>query len=108
MKAIVFENNENGYLQWIAANPEGYVLNSYRRISPKYMVLHRATCRTINEYLKNMAENAFTGGQYMKICSSNHADLSAWVNASGGNGFTKLCAKCYPPVSEPMADANIN
>ena len=40
--AIEFKDDENGYLDWLAANPHGYVLNIRQPYTPDYAVLHNA------------------------------------------------------------------
>lgn len=104
MPVIIFEDKEQEYMQWINANPTGYVLTTVRTISPNYMSLHRASCRMISQYVSNMAKNAFTGRKYIKICSLRPSELSAWIKKNGGSGFTTLCSKCQPDTSEPLVD----
>lgn len=43
-----FIDNDDGYLNWITANPTGYVVNCNRYPRAAYLVLHRATCWTIS------------------------------------------------------------
>jgi len=91
-------------MQWLKANTTGYVLTTVRSISPEYMSLHRATCRMIGHYMSNMAENAFTGRNYIKICSLYPSELSVWIKENGGSGFTTLCSKCNPDTSASLID----
>jgi 5-methylcytosine-specific restriction endonuclease McrA len=100
----VFENKEHEYQTWIRANPDGYVLTTVSQVSTAYMSLHRANCRMISKYMKNMAPDAFTGRGYIKICSRDSAELSTWIRRHGGEGFTKLCSRCAPEVREGVAD----
>jgi len=100
----IFQDLEQEYLSWIKTNPNGYVLNTARSISKGYMVLHRAKCGAIGQYRANMAPGAFTGQQYIKICSNNSAELSNWITHNGGTGFTKLCLKCNPSISKRITD----
>ena len=95
-----FQDAEIEYQNWLAINPCGYVLVTTRDVSLSHMSLHRASCRMISQYMKNMAKDAFTGRGYIKICSTNHADLSDWIKVQGGSRFTKLCSICNPNVSE--------
>jgi hypothetical protein len=44
---IQFVDDEGGYLDWIARNPSGWVVNSNRHPTPSYIVLHRALCTLI-------------------------------------------------------------
>lgn len=96
MVAIVFKDQEAQYQEWIRTNPQGYVLTTYRKASPAYMSLHRGNCRTIREYSKNMADDAFTGQGYIKICSGSAGELERWITEHGGDGFTSLCSRCNP------------
>ena len=45
---VVFIDDDPGYLAWVAANPDGFVLNS-SLTSPRTLshVVHRATCTSI-------------------------------------------------------------
>ena len=47
-----FSNDDEGYLGWLAANPDGFVVNVRQVAGPNYAVLHRATCRTIGDGTK--------------------------------------------------------
>lgn len=107
MTEIVFKDNDTEYLKWIQTNPNGYVLNSYLNFSSKYLPLHRANCHTITVATVGTTENAFTGGQYIKICSNNRLDLENWINAHGGKYFSKLCKKCKPMVTIDEIDSQI-
>lgn len=104
MTVTVFDNAEGVYQQWLRNNPEGYVLTTLREIAPTYMSLHRASCRMISQYMKNMASDAFTGRRYIKICSRSTNDLIAWIEKNKGNGFTKLCSICAPDPDVGVVD----
>ena len=45
---IEFENDGKGYFEWLAAHPEGYVLNVRPKPDPSHVVLHRASCSSIS------------------------------------------------------------
>lgn len=38
-----FIHDDAGYLRWIAAHSDGFVLNTYRRPNASYLRLHRAS-----------------------------------------------------------------
>jgi len=38
------KDNDQGFLAWLEANPDGYVVNAERRPRPNYLVLHRSVC----------------------------------------------------------------
>ena len=39
-----FVNDDDGYLRWLAQNPDGFVVNSNRVPVSSYLILHRASC----------------------------------------------------------------
>lgn len=100
MPVKMFVDDENGYQQWITNHPDGYVLTTVRDISPDYMSLHKATCRMISRYMKNMAADAFTARGYIKIFSESTCNLLDWIKQNDGTGFTKLCSICAPTLDD--------
>lgn len=104
MKVTKFDQDEDGYQRWLKANPDGYVITTVRNVAPTFFSLHRASCRKISQYTKNMASNAFTGNQYIKICSHTTNSLREWIKEHGGEGFTKLCSVCRPERNSDVVD----
>jgi|SRR5580704_7878111 hypothetical protein len=98
MGSIIFDNSslagDAPYLQWLHDHPDGLVLTTRRRFDPTYMVLHRATCRSISKATGQMGENPFTGRGYIKVCSGSPDALLVWIVQQGGMGFTKRCSLC--------------
>ena len=43
----IFEGDDAGYLAWIDGHQHGFVVNTFRKPDPRYLVLHRASCGTI-------------------------------------------------------------
>jgi hypothetical protein len=84
-----FADDDAGYLSWLSRNPDGYVVSANRNPSPGYLILHRATCRTI-------AEGPANGGRwtmdYIKVCG-NRAELERWAQNVVG-GPLKPCVHC--------------
>lgn len=89
-EVLRFEDNDEAYQAWCAANSSGYVVNTRRRPSDAYKVLHRVGCNTIRN-----ATN-FTTGDYIKFCSLSEAALFLEMGKSeyGQPGFSKRCAFC--------------
>ena len=78
--ALVFRDDDAGYLAWIEANPDGYVINTRRQIDANYLVLHRATCRTIRNYPRmDTRPGGFTERGYQKICDETVVELQRYV-----------------------------
>ena len=92
----IFGNHEKEYLVWLKANPGGFVVNTRRRPDPDYMVLHRATCWTINRYTTMAKPGGFTERDFIKACSNSLNELRDWVRRNGrSNGsFSKECSIC--------------
>ncbi|GAB7045604.1 hypothetical protein [Catenuloplanes indicus] len=71
-----FVDRDADYVRWTRDNPGGFVINTYRRPSARYLKLHRAGCRTIT--VLQPAATRWTTGDYVKICGTR-ADLEAWA-----------------------------
>ena len=84
------------YRDWIDLYPEGYVINVRRDLSPEYMVLHRADCRSLANAAHDPA--AFVERQYRKVCSTELSELRAWAVEKGRSDgtFSAHCQLCHP------------
>ena len=85
----IFFNDDHGYRSWLIENPGGYVLNSYKKPSGEYLVLHYSECVTINDELEN-----YTHGDYQKICAPGEQAISDWTTAVTGNEPSR-CKTCF-------------
>jgi hypothetical protein len=68
-----FVDDDPGYLAWIAAHPDGYVLNSERKPTARYLVLHRATCHTMAP--RRATDRRTWTISYRKTCADTAAEL---------------------------------
>lgn len=93
-----FVDDEDGYLGWLEANPNGSVVNSDRNPKPTYLILHRASCKFINSPNKS---NWTTTG-YIKTCSTDISALSRWAREEFG-GELKPCGACKPGIDRPKS-----
>lgn len=84
-----FVDDDDGYRSWIAANPTGWVVNSYRTPNPGYLVLHRATCRHVSG-TPHRGDNWTV--EYSKSCGGE-AELRAWAGTVLG-AEPSLCSHC--------------
>jgi hypothetical protein len=89
--AAVFQDNDAGYLAWLAANPHGWIINIRRSLNPSDARLHRSRCRTINGEANR--EGPWTG-PYIKICTTAPADADAWAVSYTGDRITR-CGTCH-------------
>ena len=90
---IFFDNDDVAYLEWVARNRDGYVVNVRQTLSPDYVVLHRATCSTISA---PQEPGAYTERNYRKLCGRTLADVAeapTWCRRANGS-FTKRCSIC--------------
>lgn len=94
----VFVNDDAGYLDWLVAHPNGYVVNSQRNPVPNYLVLHRANCTWINP----PRFTVWTTGNYIKICADTIPELSSWAMTQVG-GSLQPCKVCRPTPSQPLS-----
>lgn len=89
-----FKDDDVGYLQWCRRHPGGYVANTRRKISPDYLVLHKASCTLITMY-PNMDEKGggFTARRYSKVCSDLEVELRSEFQRRTGKAdpFSGIC-----------------
>jgi hypothetical protein len=85
----VFRDDDDAFFAWLAANADGYFINTCRNPKPTYLVLHKPSCPH------------FTGGgslhwtkEYVKACSTDRRALEDWaLNDIGGE--VTLCRSCF-------------
>lgn len=85
----VFRDDDAGFFDWLAGNPDGYFINTERTPTPRYLVLHRPACR----HFKG-SEGVNWTHDYIKICSSHRDELEDWATSSVG-GEETLCRSCF-------------
>jgi hypothetical protein len=69
----IFEDDDAGYLAWIDGHQHGFVVNTFRKPDPSYLMLHRASCGTIRG--KPARGERWTAGGFIKACAETRADL---------------------------------
>lgn len=96
---IRFSNDDLGYLAWIAAHPDGFVLNVSCLPDPQCVILHRSACKSISNH--TYEPHAFTGRKHHKICAGSEAELKFAVKSEGrlDGTFSKRCSLCGPWTS---------
>ena len=93
---IRFSDDDLGYLAWIAAHPDGFVLNVRCSPDPECVVLHRASCTSISNGTHE--PRAYTGRNHRKICATGEAELTLAAKDQGRRDgtFSKRCGLCRP------------
>lgn len=86
-----FEDDDTGYLAWVHDHPNGFVVNTERPPSPRYLRLHRATCSFIT---RSSQQGRWTTA-YIKACGLERAELERWANMVVG-GRLQPCHWCAP------------
>jgi hypothetical protein len=85
-----FDNDDDGYLAWLAANQELFVLNVQRSAAPPTnIVLHRASCWTIDG---TRDRSLSWTGPYFKVCGTE-GELRNYVRREAG-GPARNCGTC--------------
>ncbi len=85
-----FVDDDDGYIRWLRSTQDGWVVNSTRKPSPSYLILHRATCWTITG---KPSRGSLWTKDYLKKCSSDRQELETWARQIGGRlRACKFCA----------------
>ena len=88
-----FRDDDDGYLAWLAANPDGYVLNVLRSHNVTGARMHCADCRWISG--ENPRGGVWTG-PYVKVCAERLAELEVWAIETAGKQPIRSCGTCRP------------
>jgi hypothetical protein len=84
-----FIDDDDGYLAWLAAHQDLFVLNAARHPTPAYLMLHRASCHTING---TPTRGTRWTGDYIKIGGAR-GELVDYARREVG-GHTQQCGTC--------------
>lgn len=85
----VFKNQDDGYLAWHAAHPNGFVFNRFDGTNPAYNVLHNSKC----VFLWRGSDEGFRT-KVEKWCSDSESELSDQADSILGRGMWKTCGIC--------------
>ncbi|QNI06033.1 hypothetical protein GAN17_06805 [Mycobacterium kubicae] len=96
---ILFRDDDAGYLAWLTAHPEGYVVNISRSHNTPQARLHHASCRTIHN--QTLVGSMWTG-PYVKVCSEHLADIEQWATETLGQPIAP-CGICGPSRGDTQA-----
>jgi hypothetical protein len=87
-----FSDDDEGYARWLQEHPDGFVVNTYRRPSQNYLILHRAECPHIST---RASESRRWTADYLKVCAANIEDLQTWARHDVAGTLTR-CRTCAP------------
>lgn len=83
------DGDDEGYRAWVAIHRGGYVLNTEKSYNPNYLILHQATCHTIND---EPARGDVFVGDYVKVCALRRSELEDWaINNVGTPSECEIC-----------------
>jgi hypothetical protein len=87
-----FHNDDEGYLKWLRTHSSnGFVLNCEPNPRASYLILHRASCHTVNG---SPARGSGWTSAYQKICAETEAEILQWSERNAC-GFPTHCGSCY-------------
>jgi hypothetical protein len=86
---LVFRDDDEGFFDWLEANPDAFFINTYRNPKPEYLVLHRPQC----PHFKG-GESLHWTKDYVKVCSTDRDVLEGWAAKVVGGEVT-LCRSCF-------------
>lgn len=79
---VIFDHDDPGYTAWVREWPLGWIINTYRRATADYVVLHRAYCRAITQL--DSEATTWTAGEFVKVCSTSRTLVTQWaIEATG-------------------------
>ena len=89
---IDFIDDDDGYLAWVANNPDGFVLNCHHTREKETHRIHRATCSSIRG---RPAKGELWTHDYIKLCSAECENLEQWVRDQVGEEpiFCPMCMR---------------
>ena len=71
-RVMEFRDDDEGYLAWLVAHPDGYVINILRGLNPATARVHSAGCRTITG---TPPRGGPWTGPYIKVCANELNEL---------------------------------
>lgn len=91
---MMFESDDQKYLAWINAHPEGFVLTSNNRLTPRHTVIHSAFCNKIKVLTGNAKPGGFTESDYIKVYAESVGELEKWACGERADASARECSLC--------------
>jgi hypothetical protein len=88
---IIFKDDDEGFRDWTRQHPNGFYINTERKPSANYLMLHRVGCIHVGD-----AEDPDVSWttDYIKVCSPIKMELEAWARTVVG-GDPISCQTCF-------------
>lgn len=106
MAARLFRDDDRGYADWVAANPDGYVLNIPRSLTSREARMHAASCKSLARSIQEwQSGRGRLTAQWVKVCGHSLDELHAWLAepgqdarspATSSSSPVALCQVCLP------------
>jgi hypothetical protein len=90
VRVIWLDDADPRYRRWLAANPDGFVLNTEVPPSARHLVLHRATCPRVSRPLPTARVSP---PRFGKACATTAEALRAWAAEEIG-ALPRDCGLC--------------
>ena len=87
-----FWQDDDGYLTWAESHDHGFVVNVDRTVSPRSLVLHRASCPYIGGATGTGRSRT---ANHRKVCAAEITTLLDWCHLDIGTEPV-LCGHCRP------------
>ena len=86
------------YKNWLATNPDGFVINLLKSANGKgtksdarFTRIHRASCKSINPLINPKDHAGFTTGRYQKACALTLDEAESTAGQLTGLPTIKRC-----------------
>ena len=103
MKAKEFKKDDEGFMAWRNANPDGFILNlpyaaarDHREYYLDAVKLHLATCPCLQPD-KN-GEKPWSTNEYFKVCAMNSDDIIMWFDRHADKPSDWELPRCKRPT----------
>lgn len=87
-----FRDDDDGYVDWLAAHPDGHVINIARSYNPTDARVHRASCQWITGQI---SRGVALTGPYVKGCAERLDELEQWPTEQVREQILP-CRTCHP------------
>jgi len=88
----LFQDDDEGFFDWLDEHPDGFFLNAERNPGPRYLVMHQPSCP---HFKGDRAKMRWTK-DYIKLCAEDSTPLEDWAEEAFGElAEPTLCSSCF-------------